>query len=212
MKNPNSRNGKAIIFTRQDTRSLDVIRNKGRFTNKRSYIEEGFGDISNFFLSPYNWFVEEASKKVEKPDDVEYPIWCAVDWRNCLKPMGDTLVYVLEVPEEKIIYFDGSKWDFVLNEHYVPDDNEDLESYNRDLKRKGIDSGYEFLRGNYAHMYPLETQKVLESRKKIFNIDSWNIFAVQANIWELREEWIKRIVRPEEDFTEEDMKKLVDSL
>lgn len=212
MKNPNSKNGKAILFTRQDKRSLDVVEGKGRFINRKSYIEEGFGDISNFFLNPYDWFVKEASKRVSKPDDVEYPIWCAVDWRNCLKAMGDTLIYVIEVPEEEIIYFDGAKWDYVLNEHYVPKDNEDLDAYNRDLKRKGIDNGYEFLRGSYAHMYPLESQKVLESRINIFDISEWNIFSVQANIWELKEEWIKKIIRPEDSYTEEDLEALVNNL
>lgn len=212
MKNPNSKNGKALIFTRQDKRSLDIIEKRGRFINRRSYIEEGFGDISNFFLSPYDWFVEEAARRVAKPEDVEYPIWCAVDWRNCLKPMGDTLVYLLEVEEDQIIYFDGAKWDFVLNEHYVPHNMEDLEAYNRDLKRRGIDNGYEFLRGSNAHMYPLESQKVLASRERVFSVGEWNIFSVQANIWELKKEWIKKIIRPGEDFNQEDMAKLLDSL
>lgn len=208
MENPRSKNGKVILFSRQDERSLDMIERKGRFTNSRGNIEEKFEDISKFIIEPYNWFVKEASKLVEKPKDVEYPIWCAVDRLGSLIPRGDTVLYVLEVPEEKVIYFDGTKWDFVLNEHYVPDNAEDLEKYQKELKRKGIDNGYEFIRGSYAHMYPLETERVLDSRIKVFDVDSWNIYSIQGNIWEIKEEWIRKVVRPGEDFTDEDVEEI----
>ncbi len=208
MKNPKSKNNKVILFTRQDERSLNAIENKGRFSTSRGNIEEKFGDISKFIVGPYNWFVKEASKIVEKPDFVEYPVWCAVDRLGSLIPRGDSILYVLEVPEEEIIYFDGSKWDFVLNEHYVPDNLEDLENYQKDLSRKGIDNGYEFIRGKYANMYPLETQKVLNSRIKVFNVDEWDIFRVQANIWQIKKEWIRKIVRPNEEFTDEDVEEI----
>lgn len=212
MKNPMEKNEKVLLFTRQDERSLSMIERKGRFTNSRGNIEEKFEDISKFIIEPYNWFVKEAEKIVERPADVEYPIWCAVDRLGSLIPRGDTVLYVLEVPKEEIIYFDGMKWDFVLNEHYVPTDAEDLEKYQKDLKRKGIDNGYEFIRGTYAHMYPLETKKVLDSRIKIFDINNWDIYSVQANIWEIKKEWIKRIVKPDEDFTEEDVNEIFNNI
>lgn len=35
----------------------------------------------------------------------------------------------------------------------------------------------------------------MDSWKRIFQIDRWNIFIVQANIWEIKEEQIKEIYR-----------------
>jgi len=32
----------------------------------------------------------------------------------------------------------------------------------------------------------------------VFTIDNWTIFNVCGNIWEIRQEWIKQIVRPGE--------------
>ena len=212
MKNPNSKNGKVVLFTRQDIRSMEILEEEGRFINKKSYIEDNFGDISNFFLNPYDWFVEEAAKRVAKPKDVDYPTWCAVDWRSALRPAFNSVIYVLVVPEEEIIYFDGLKWDYVLNEHYVPKSAEDLDSYNRELNRLGIETGYEFLRGKYSHMYPLEKKKVLESRENIFIINDWNVFGVQANLWEIKKEWIEKVVHHGEDFTEEDMREILEGL
>lgn len=50
-----------------------------------------------------------------KPEDVHAPIWCSISPDNCLKPIEGTVVYILEVPEDKVMYFDDVKWDYVLN-------------------------------------------------------------------------------------------------
>ncbi|WP_253730197.1 DUF3841 domain-containing protein [Treponema sp. OMZ 790] len=34
----------------------------------------------------------------------------------------------------------------------------------------------------------------MDSWTRIFDIDEWNIFKVQANIWQIKKEWIKTIV------------------
>ena len=66
-----------------------------------------------------------------KPEDVKAPIWCSISPDNCLKPIPDTVVYVLEVPQDQIIYFDDVKWDYVLNRIYLPKDDEDAAAYKR---------------------------------------------------------------------------------
>ena len=47
-----------------------------------------------------------------------------------MKPIEGTVVYVLEVPEDKVMYFDDVKWDYVLNRIYLPDDEEDEKAGN----------------------------------------------------------------------------------
>ena len=40
----------------------------------------------------------------------------------------------------------------------------------------------------------IEREKVINSWPRIFDISNTNIDLIQANIWEIREEWVKDIV------------------
>lgn len=183
------------LYTRQDIRSLREIEEKGYFTNKISYVKENFGVISDYILSCYNYFVKEASKRVPKPKEVEMPVWCGVSNKNCMPPIENSILYVLDVPKDEIIYFDGVKWDYVLNHHYIPLDEEDDKKYNERLKKKGIDNGFEFFEGKYRNFYPEEKRIVIDSWSRIFDIDEWDIYRVQANIWKIKKEWIFAMVK-----------------
>lgn len=203
MKNPNSKNGKSLLFTCQNVKSLAVLERDGRFINRREYVEERLEDIAPMILKAYDWFVAAASKKVKKPEDVEYQIWCTVSSDVCMKPIENEVIYVLEVPDDEIIYFNSFKWDYVINHHYVPIDNEDLEKYQKEMERKGIVNTYEFLTGRYAGKFPLEERKIKESWNRVFDIDKWNTREVQANLWEIKKEWVKCILKPGEPIPEE---------
>lgn len=189
--------GKTVkLYTRQNDKTLYQLERDGRIINQRVYVELHFGDIAPLFMESYDWFTEEAAKRVEKPADVQAPIWCSISRENCLKPIEGTVVYVLEVPEEKIIYFDEGKWDYVLNRIYLPKDEADRQEYKQHLKDIGVVNGFEFFQGRYAGKYPQETQRIRESWKRVFEIDNWTIFNVCGNIWEIRQEWVKQIVHP----------------
>ena len=134
MKNPNETNGYVMLYTMQDKRSLDVLKKEKRFINKLEYASEHLGDIYEFFREKYTYFVKQAEQIVPKPDDVKLPIWCSVSNKNCMKPDENSVAYCLKVPAEKIVYLDGAKWDYVLNNHYVPLNEEDLKQYYKYLK------------------------------------------------------------------------------
>lgn len=189
--------GKTVkLYTRQNDKTLYQLERDGRIINQRVYVELHFGDIAPLFMESYDWFTQEAAKKVEKPVDVHAPIWCSISRENCLKPIEGTVVYILEVPEEKIIYFDEGKWDYVLNRIYLPKDEADRQQYKQHLKDIGVVNGFEFFQGRYAGKYPQEVQRIRESWKRVFEIDNWTIFNVCGNIWEIRQEWVKQIVHP----------------
>ncbi len=202
-KNPYSRGGKTILFTTQNEKSFKDIQEKGRFINKMEYIQKNLGDISPHFIKCYDWFVLEASKRIKKPEDVKYQIWCSVSAKNCMRPYGNELGYVIEVPNEEIIFFNGLKWDYVLNLHYVPENSDDLKLYKEEIKKKGLANSFEFIEGRYKGLYPEEVEKIKASWKRIFEFDRWNIFEIQANIWEIKKEWIKCIIRPGEQIPKE---------
>ena len=137
-----------------------------------------------------------AEKILPKPKDVAYPIWCSVSKRSCLKPVDKEVVYVLEVPKEEVIYFDGGKWDFVLNDLYIPKNEKDKEAYEKLVSSLGVKDQFNFINGKYKGMYPEMEKMIKDSWVRIFEIDSWNEFIVQANLWEIKKEWVQRILRP----------------
>lgn len=191
-----------ILYTRQNDKTLYQLERDGRVINQRVYVELHFGDIAPLFMDSYDWFTTEAAKRIPKPEDVKAPIWCSISAENCLKPIAGTVVYILEVPKEQVIYFDEGKWDYVLNRIYLPKDKEDGEEYQKHLKELGVANGFEFIEGRYKGMYPQEEQRIRESWKRVFEIDRWTIFNVCGNLWEIKKEWVRRIVRPGESLKE----------
>lgn len=187
------------LFTRQNDKTLLQLKKDHRIINRREYVVLHLGDIAPLFMESYDWFTEEASKRLPKPDDVHAPIWCSISRDNCLKPIEGTVVYVLEVPKENVIYFDDVKWDYVLNRIYLPADDEDKKRYDEHIKQCGYTSSFEFFEGKYKNMFPDEMEKIRKSWVRCFDIDNWTIFNVCGNLWEIKEEWVKRIVRPGEE-------------
>lgn len=187
------------LFTRQNDKTLLPLERDGRIINHRVYVQLHFGDIADHFMESYDWFTAEAAKKVPKPEDVEASIWCSISAENCMKPIPGTVVYILDVPEEQVIYFDESRWDYVLNRIYIPRDKADDEQYRRHIEKLGVKNRFEFLEGRYKNQFPEEETRIRESWRRVFEIDNWTIFNVCGNIWEIRKEWIRKIVRPGEE-------------
>lgn len=185
---------KVTLWTRQHKKSLEDLKTTGAIRIKREHLEEKFDEITDYIVYLYNWFVNAAEKFVRRPEGVEFPVWCSVSEENMLRPTIDEIVYVLEVDKKDIIYFDGSKWDYVLNHHYVAKDERDALEYSLELEAKGFDNSFSFINEKISHFYPLERKKVMDSWHRIFEIEKWDIFKVQANIWEIRADMIKDII------------------
>jgi hypothetical protein len=189
----NTETSKKIIWTRQNIKSMDDLKNNGVYRVKREYIEEQFRDIAPFYINLYKWFVHAAKSKIMVPEGVEFPIWCSVSFEGMLSPIENTIAYKLEVDSSEVIYFDGNKWDHVLNHWYIPKDKKDSEMYDERIKKLGLYEATSFIDGKYANFYPMEKKIVMDSWYRIFDIDNWNIYTTQANIWEIRPEMIKDI-------------------
>lgn len=185
---------KITLWTRQHINSLEELNNNGCIRITRKHLEMKFEEITDYIVFLYNWFVANADKIIPKPQNVEFPIWCSISEENMLRPTLDEIVYVLEVNKSEIIYFDGSKWDYVLNHHYIAKNEKDALEYAKELEAKGFNNSFSFIDEKTSHFYPNERKKVIDSWSRVFEIDDWDIFKVQANIWEIRPEMIKNIL------------------
>lgn len=190
------------LYTRQHENSLHELEKKGYMTNKELYVRLHMGDIAEWFLAKYNYFVMLAEKRIPRPSKIEYPIWCSISQKNCLKPVEKSIVYCLEVPEDEVIYFSGKKWDLVLNNLYIPLDENDDKHFQKQIEELGLEGTFYFIDGKYKGLYPNIEKEIIQSWDRIFKIDEWNIFDVQANLWHIKKEWVRHLVYPGEDLFE----------
>lgn len=195
MENIVKDSGKVTLWTRQDIRSLQELEKNGVIRITEDNLIEKFDLISGHIIYLYKWFVDAANKIVPKPEGVEFPIWCSISEEYMLRPTTDQVVYVLEVDKSEIIYFDGLKWDYVLNHHYVPKDKNDEQEYAREMESKGYKNSFSFVDEKTAHFYPQERKRVMDSWMRVFETDVWDKFRIQANIWEIRADMIKDILK-----------------
>ena len=143
-----------------------------------------------------------ASKRVPKPNDISYPIWCSVSKGNCLKPIEKEVVYAITVPKDEVIYFDGAKWYLVLNNQYVPLDENDAKRFENSVIKCGENKVYNIFEKKYNGIFDDIREEIIASWERIFEITDRSEFVVQANLCQIKEEWIKHIIYPGDDFFE----------
>ena len=187
-----------LLYTRQSDKTLLMLEQEGRIVNERTYVALHFGDMAQHYLDCYDWFARQAERIMPRPEGAGLSIWCATRKELCLPPIDGTVVYVVEKPRDQVVYFDEARWDFVLNHRYLPLDEADNAAYLAHLKDIGVSNGYVFFRGRYAGKYPDEERRILASWKRVFDTPSSNAWSVCGNIWDIKRDEIRRIVRPGE--------------
>lgn len=188
------------LYTLQNDKTIFELENKGRITNKEIYLKLHLGDISDLFLPQYRIFTQMAAKRNEKPDDVDYAIWCGVTKEGTFRAEEGQVIYALRVPKDQVLFFDGRKWDYVLNSIYLPTDEEDHEKFLETLRKRGIKSQYGFLSSHSAAMNPDLAKRIQKSWERVFEIQDWDASYIQASIWEIKQEWVRHIVTSDEDL------------
>lgn len=188
------------LYTRQHEHSIYELKRKGRMVNREIYVDMHMMDVAPFFKEKYRRFCDMAMERLARPSYADYPIWTSISKRNCLRAISGTLVYCLEVPADQVMFFDGVKWDYVLNDLYIPSSLEDQEDYRSELRAAGFSTGFGILGGEAETSHPEICRRIRDSWERLFIVDRWDPFTVQANLWEIRSDWVRHIVRPGEDF------------
>lgn len=177
------------LWTQQSSIVKEKLLKEERTTVKKRYIKRKYKSEAEIFLTAYNFFVKEAKKIINKPEDAEYPIWAAPDRKNALSG-GSGYLIKLKVPREKVILFDADKWNKILNLKYLPDNEKDLKDHKKMLDMYGIDSDSDIILSPH---YPKLKEKIKNSWQKLFEDDISNIENIKAALWELRLEWVQDI-------------------
>lgn len=190
------------LYTRQNEKTLLMLEQSGILLNQRVYVQLHFGDMAEHYLDSYDWFAAEAARRVPKPAEAELPIWCALKPENCLRPIDGTVVYVVEVPESQVIFFDDARWDYVLNHRYLPQDDADEQAYRKHLQSIGVTNSFEFFDGRYRGKYPEEEARIRESWKRVFDPINRDSVSACGNIWQIQREQVVKVLYSGEAVTE----------
>ncbi|MDO4671056.1 MAG: DUF3841 domain-containing protein [Aerococcus sp.] len=188
------------LYTRQHKHSLYELERCGRIINKEIYVRLHMAKDADYFSERYRIFVQMAEKRLPRPADSDYPIWCGISKQTALVPDEEQVLYCLNVPDDHLILFDGLKWDYVLNYLYVPLNDADNATFQQDVKALGVSDSFQFFYGRYAHLFPAMEERIANSWERIFTIDSMSPIRTQANLWEIRQEWIEAIIHPGESL------------
>lgn len=186
---------KVTLFTRQQENALKILEDDGVFRIKPEWIRRKYGDISDHFIKKYDWLSYESSKRVPRPEGVSYHIWCSIDEAYRLPESPGEVIFELSIDEDKIIYFDSLKWDMILNHMYIPADPADEKAFYEELKLRGIRNPYTLIDDPEGRFHPDLVRRIRNSWQRVFDIKSWTMFSVQANIWEFRPQDVVSVYR-----------------
>ena len=112
-------------------------------------------------MESYDWYTKEASKNFLSPLIQNFLYGIQLAKKNSLKPIENTVVYILNVLKEYVLYFNDQKWDYVLNRIYLPENEEDRIKYeiylnllNISDKKLSLFDSYQFTISKFKGMFP----------------------------------------------------------
>lgn len=173
------------VWTVKEAVVMEAIDRDGVSYVKKEYLDKKYEETAWIFKTAYEFFVKEAKKRVNKPDEAESPIWVFKDEAAVLKSSGATLLK-LNVPKEEIIFFDLRDWNKILNLGYLGTE-EETARFAQKLKTQGLKDSLEIFKSPF---YPLLKRELVESWKKLFDREELCDKYVEGALWMIKKEWI----------------------
>lgn len=183
--------GRVTVWTKQRKSVLEELRERGRYTAKRAYIEMELGEQAGLVLEAYDWLVKNGPDAANRPEDVEYPVWVVFSRGTAMLPGEGETVLTLSLEPERITHINIEKWGTILNYSYLARDAEDAKRHRELLSACGVGDAKAYM----SRFYPEIKREIRESWKRLF--DDSVILGNRmeyGTIWEIRREWVTGIV------------------
>ena len=184
-----------LLWTAHTMDAYNTLTNTGLYHCDESKIID-----FEWWKPAYDWIAQKMKEQIgNPPEGVNYPVWLWYRWRGKNKKpdlrarrsfgeKGTKLMLIeVEIPDNRIVLSDFDNWHSVLNKSY---------SYSQTTNEKEFEETHEWLQSLPEEQRKLEIQKSWES---IFDISIWdNDFSrngiwVQATVWEIRKEYIRKV-------------------
>lgn len=182
-----------IVYTKQHIKVLEELEKIGRYITKEEFIEKDLGPLERkYVLEAYGVLSRFGPNIHKKPGDVKYPIWLALTKDNTMLLGKDEVILALEVDKDDITLINMEKWATILNLSYIAKDEEDRKNHYRELEKYNISDTKAYM----SEFYPFIKRKIKASWERLFNYED-KLYGnnYYGNIWEIRREWIREIIR-----------------
>lgn len=185
---------KIRVWTKQHENVLKELKSTGRYIAKKEYIIMDLQEHANIVLEAYNWLVKNSPNINNKPQDVNYPVWVSFARDTTMILSNGTVILELEIEESLITKINIVKWGMILNYAYLPENDSDENRHKKLLEDYRISDTKAYM----SQFYPQIKREIIESWRRLFDFDSdiqKNMSDYYGNIWEIKEEWIKKIIK-----------------
>lgn len=184
-----------MLYSSQSDIVINNLKNNGNCFSKKKYVVKKYKESAPIFLAAYDWFVMEAKKYVSKPESAEYPYWAFRDL-DSIDQSTDSNLLKIKVPIDQVVFFDMYDWNKILCLQYIGETDEEESEFREKLAEYGIKKEADIILTNF---YPDLKGQVQASWKRLFrhheDIKQGNtrgVERVQAGLWQLKKEWIRR--------------------
>lgn len=182
------------LYSAQTPLVRSILDRDGVCWSKEEYVARKYEESGPIFLTAYRWFVKEAAKIVPPPPGAEFPYWAFMDLYSVEGTRQDILA--MDVPREEAIFFDLYDWNKIVQLRYIGENQADERAFQRELRERGLSANDVML----TNFYPELKNHILDSWKRLFRHheaiqagDLNGVGGVQAGLWQLKKEWIKKV-------------------
>ncbi len=184
---------KITVWTKQHENVLKELKNIGRYIAKKKYIILDLQEHADIVLEAYQWLVKNTPNSNEKPKDAEFPVWVSFSKDTTMLLSEKTIILELEIEESLITKINIIKWGMILNYEYLPENELDEKRHKKLLEDYRISDTQAYM----SQFYPHIKREIIESWKRLFDNEDnkKNNSQYYGNIWEIKEQWIKKIIR-----------------
>lgn len=182
------------LYTAQTPAVKERLLREGTCFSRAEYVRRKYGESAPVFLTVYEWFVNEAARRVPLPEGAEFPYWAFFDCRSADTSSGDVELLQMDVPLSEGIYFDMYDWTTLLRLDYLGETEAETLAFRRELTQRGLRSTDVML----TNFHPALKQEILRSWQRLFRHheavlrgDLSGIGSVQAGLWQLKKAWLR---------------------
>lgn len=184
--------GKVTVWTKQHVKVAEILEKNGRYTAERQFVERFADDHDKIVLRCYDWLRKNLPKD-NKPGDAHYPVWVSTERDATMLPTPGSVILELEIDGDILMKINIEKWTAILNYSYIPLDEKDKARHIKELEEYGTNDVSAIM----TPFYPQIKREIEDSWQRLFD-DGISIsggVSFYGNIWEIKREWVKRIIR-----------------
>ena len=178
-----------IVYTKQHEAVLENLTRCGVHRAQRSAVLEN--EDSLLMRQAYDWLAEHLPQENRHPA-ADYPVWVSFSRDATMLPGPGYVILELEVEERLLMRVNIAKWGAINNCAYLPLDGADERRHRREMEQLGLSDA----KACTSRFYPEQKRKIEDSWIRLFDdrVQLGNDLAYGL-LWEVRQEWIRQIVR-----------------